>query len=98
MTWKDMPKPIPPKQGVWERWNYGSELEGYTLRCGAFEADVRRMGKASNWYLTINNHPIVNTSDLETAKLEAETRIIQRIEAVLPAYEVIKARLAQRGE
>jgi hypothetical protein len=93
-----MPKPKPPKQGVWERWSYGNDIEGWTLRCGAFDADVRRMRGTDNWYLTINNHPIQNTPDLAVAKREAETRLVERIEAVLPAYEIIKARLAQQGE
>lgn len=93
MTRRDIPEPRPSKQGVWERWSYGSELEGWTLRCGAFEADVRRMGTANNWYLTINNHPIMNTPVLEQAMRDAETRLVRRIEAVLPAYEIIKARI-----
>lgn len=53
------------------------------------------MRGTGNWYLTINNHPIQNTLDLAKAKRDAETRLVERIEAVLPAYEVIKARLAQ---
>jgi hypothetical protein len=93
MIRKGMPDPKPSKQGIWERWSYGSELEGWTLRCGAFEADVRRLGTANNWYLTINNHPITNTPVLEQAMRDAETRLVRRIEAVLPAYEVIKARI-----
>jgi hypothetical protein len=98
MGWLQQAPPKPPKQGVWERWSYGGDIEGWTLLCGAFDADVRRMRGAGNRYLTINNHPIQNTSDLAVAKREAETRLVERIEAVLPAYEVIKARLAQQGE
>jgi hypothetical protein len=51
------------------------------------------MGTANNWYLTINNHPIMNTPVLEQAMRDAETRLVRRIEAVLPAYEIIKARI-----
>jgi hypothetical protein len=96
MKWLKQVPPKPPKQGVWERWSYGTDIEGWTLRCGAFDADVRRTGGTGNWYLTINNHPFLNTPDLNAAKQDAERRLVQRIEAVLPAYEVIKARLAQK--
>lgn len=95
MGWLNDKPPKPPTQGVWEAWTYG-DTHGWTMRCGAFEADIRQHSRTSPFYLTINNHPYMNHASLNAVMCYAEQTIVQRIDAVLPSYELIKARLASR--
>lgn len=97
MGWNDIQKPRPPVEGVWHEHIIGCGITDWLLTCGSFRADIRRVGDGA-YYLCINRHPILNTPKLEIAKRDAETRLVERIEAVLPAYEVIKARLGKQGE
>jgi hypothetical protein len=70
-------------------------MRGWTMRCGPFEADIRRQGSGP-YHLTINKHPILHGSDLTGLMRRAEEELVRRIEAVLPAFEIVKARLASR--
>jgi len=81
--------------GEWQHWTYGMTIEGWTLQCGRFIAEVRNTG-GDRYFLTINNHPIMNSPALEGAQEYAEREIVLRVESVLPAYQVIRNRVRAR--
>jgi hypothetical protein len=83
-------------QGEWHEWSYGKDYRGWTLECGKLVADIRQHGETSRYYMTINKHPYGPSDDLEAHKHLAETQIVSRIAAVLPAYRLIEARVRQR--
>lgn len=85
----------PPAEGVWHKHDIGCGIVDWDLRCGAFHAYIRLCGNGP-YFLTINQHPYPKIPDLVTAMRLAEEALVRRVEAVLPAYELIKARLACR--
>lgn len=95
MGWKDLPKPKPPAEGVWHEALIGGGVRDWSMACGAFRAEIRRVGEG-DYYLSINRRPISHGPALADMMRLAEETILRRVEAVLPAYEVIRARLACR--
>ncbi len=84
--------------GEWQNWTYGTDLvRGWTLTCGRFTAEVRQTGGRGPYFLTINNHAIMNSPVLEEAQEYAEREIVLRVESVLPAFQIIRERVNARA-
>jgi hypothetical protein len=95
MGWSDVKAIPPPAEGVWHKHDIGCRIIDWHLRCGAFNASIRLTGDGP-YFLTINLHPYPKSPDLTSAMRLAEETLVRRVEAVLPAYLVIKARLDAR--
>src|SRR5579864_348237 len=87
----DYPEPEP---GQWVRYDYGMSSRGWHLDCGPmFHADI---GQGREGYLlTLNLHPISQGGDVEELKRIAERHIVARVRKMLPAYKVIRGRVAE---
>lgn len=85
-------KPPSPKQAVWENWSDGSDIRGWTLRCGPmFCADVRRISEAGNYYGTLNSDVLGNDPDPKMMAL-IDREIIRRMREMSAGYKILHAR------
>lgn len=82
--------------GEWLEWSSGKDYKGWTLECGKLVADIRQQGDGSKYYLTLNRHPWPPHEKLETQQHVAEAHIVALISPVLPAYQLIEARVRAR--
>jgi hypothetical protein len=93
MGWQNDFKPPPPKPGAWERWSYGHDVEGWSLRCGPmFFADVRKVGAAGEYYATLNSDILGNDPDPQKLMRAVDREIVRRVRELIPAYKVLRAR------
>ena len=87
-------KPSPPKPGAWEKWSYGHDIQGWSLRCGPmFFADVRRVGATGNYYATLNSDVLGNDADPQKLMRLVDGEIVRRVRELVPAYRVVHARV-----
>lgn len=90
--------PPPPKQGVWEHWTYGKDIQGWSLRCGPmFFADIRRIGDYGNYYATLNSDVLGNDPNPQTLMKKVDREIIRRMREAIPAYKILHARVIGRN-